>query len=85
MIDKLNKLRESSSEEGFTLIELMVVVVIIAILAVIALIGGAVGTVISLIINSISGKSKSSKYYLMIFGMCALVTLIISGMVCGSM
>lgn len=59
--------------------------VIIAILAVIALIGGAVGTVISLIINSISGKSKSSKYYLMIFGMCALITLIISGMVCGSM
>lgn len=58
---------------------------IIAILAGIAFIGGAVGTVILLIINSFSGKKKSSKYYLMVFGMCALVTLIISGMICGGM
>lgn len=37
MINKLNKIRENSSEEGFTLIELMIVVVIIAILAAIAI------------------------------------------------
>lgn len=59
--------------------------IIIAILLGIAMIGGAVGTLISLIINSISGKSKSSKYYLMVFVMCAMVTLIISGMICGGM
>ena len=59
--------------------------IIIAILLVIAIIGGAVGTLISLIINSISGHKKEKKYYLMVFGMCALIILIISGMVCGSM
>ena len=59
--------------------------IIIAILLVISIIGGAVGTLISLIINSISGYRKETKYYLMVFGMCALITLIISGMVCGSL
>ncbi len=59
--------------------------IIIAILLVIAIIGGAVGTLISLIINSISGHKKETKYYLMVFGMCALITLIISGMICGGM
>jgi len=37
------------------------------------------------IVNSISGHKKESKYYLMVFGVCALITLVISGMVCGSM
>ncbi|MBY0066783.1 MULTISPECIES: hypothetical protein [Empedobacter] len=59
--------------------------IIIAILLVIAIIGGAVGTLISLIINSISGHKKESKHYLMVFGVCALITLVISGMVCGGM
>ena len=59
--------------------------IIIAILLGIAMIGGAVGTLISLIINSISGHKKETKYYLMVFGMCALITLVISGMVCGSL
>ena len=59
--------------------------IIIAILLVISIIGGAVGTLISLIINSISGHKKESKHYLMVFGVCALITLVISGMVCGGM
>ena len=59
--------------------------IIIVILLGIAMIGGAVGTLISLIINSISGHKKETKYYLMVFGMCALITLVISGMVCGSL
>ncbi|MGV0924754.1 hypothetical protein [Empedobacter tilapiae] len=59
--------------------------IIIAILLGIAMIGGAVGTLISLIINSLSGHKKETKYYLMVFGMCALITLVISGMVCGSL
>ncbi|MCA4776132.1 MULTISPECIES: hypothetical protein [Empedobacter] len=59
--------------------------IIIAILLVIAIICGAVGTLISLIINSISGHKKESKHYLMVFGVCALITLVISGMVCGGM
>ncbi|WP_314241850.1 hypothetical protein [Empedobacter tilapiae] len=59
--------------------------IIIAILLGIAMIGGAVSTLISLIINSLSGHKKETKYYLMVFGMCALITLVISGMVCGSL
>ncbi|WP_413533059.1 hypothetical protein [Empedobacter brevis] len=61
-----------------------IIYVIIIILLGIAIIGGVVGSLISLIINSISGHKKERKYYLMVFGMCALITLVISGMICGS-
>ena len=59
--------------------------IIIAIVLGIAIVGGIVGVLVSGIVNSISGHKKESKYYLMVFGVCALITLVISGMVCGSM
>ncbi len=59
--------------------------IVIAIVLGIAIVGGIVGVLVSGIVNSISGHKKESKYYLMVFGVCALITLVISGMVCGSM
>ena len=59
--------------------------IIIAIVLGIAIVGGIVGVLVSGIVNSISGNKKESKYYLMVFGVCALITLVISGMVCGSL
>ena len=59
--------------------------IIIAIVLGIAIVGGIVGVLVSGIVNSISGNKKESKYYLMVFGVCALITLVISGMVCGGM
>ncbi|MDM1298013.1 hypothetical protein HXZ94_05815 [Empedobacter falsenii] len=59
--------------------------IIIAIVLGIAIVGGIVGVLVSGIVNSISGHKKESKYYLMVFGVCALITLVISGMVCGGM
>ena len=59
--------------------------IIIAIVLGIAIVGGIVGVLVSGIVNSISGNKKESKYYLMVCGVCALITLVISGMVCGGM
>ena len=59
--------------------------IIITIVLGIASVGGIVGVLVSGIVNSISGNKKESKYYLMVFGVCALITLVISGMVCGGM
>lgn len=59
--------------------------IIITIVLGIAIVGGIVGVLVSGIVNSISGNKKESKYYLMVFGVCALITLVISGMVCGGM
>ena len=59
--------------------------IVIAIVLGIAIVGGIVGVLVSGIVNSISGHKKETKYYLMVFGVCALITLVISGMVCGSM
>ena len=59
--------------------------IVIAIVLGIAIVGGIVGVLVSGIVNSISGHKKESKYYLMVFGVCALITLVISGMVCGGM
>ena len=56
--------------------------IIITIVLGIAIVGGIVGVLVSGIVNSISGNKKESKYYLMVFGVCALITLVISGMVC---
>ena len=59
--------------------------IVIAIVLGIAIVGGIVSVLVSGIVNSISGHKKESKYYLMVFGVCALITLVISGMVCGGM
>ena len=59
--------------------------IIIAIVLGIAIVGGIVGVLVSGIVNSISGHKKESKYYLMVFGVCPLSTLVISGMVSGGM
>lgn len=58
--------------------------VVIAILGGITIIGGIVGTIIMLIVNSISGNKKPPKYYWAVFAICAVSTLLISGMICSS-
>ncbi|WP_353165295.1 hypothetical protein [Empedobacter brevis] len=59
--------------------------VVIFILAAFAIGFGLFSIIIAYAVNSFNNEKRSAKYYWSIFAICAVSSLLVSGLVCGSM